>query len=81
LIYVKSALVGLLTLVIALTLLPIIAMFVLMIYAWIHPLSEGHSIGWDPISLVKQSPLLAVAFTVIVFASGSFWEFRRLMHR
>jgi hypothetical protein len=80
-IYVKSVLVGLLTLVIALVLLPIIAMFALIIYGWIHPLPEGHNIGWDPISLVKQSPLLAVAFTVIVFASGSFWEFRRLMHR
>ena len=58
---------GLLTLVIALALLPIVVMFVLMIYGWIHPLPEGQSVGWDPISLVKQSPLLPAVIVVIVF--------------
>jgi hypothetical protein len=80
-IYVKSALVGLLALVIALALLPLIAMFVLMVYGWIHPSPEGYSVGWDPTSLVKQSPWLPLAFIVIVFASGFFWELRRIMHR
>jgi hypothetical protein len=80
-IYVKSALVGLLALVIALALLPIVAMLVLMAYGWIHPQPEGYSVGWDPISLIRQSPSLPVAFILIVFASGFVWEFRRLMQR
>ena len=80
-IYIKSALVGLLALLITFAFLPIIGMLVLMIYGFIHPPPEGYSVGWDPISLVKRSPWLPVAFLVVVFASGFFWEFRRLMHR
>ncbi len=77
-IYVKSALAGLLAIVIALALLPVIAICGLMLYAWTHPQPEGSSVGWDPISLTKQSPLLPLAFILIVFASGFIWEFRRL---
>ena len=83
-VYFKSALAGLLALLIAAALLPTIGMLVLMIYAWLHPPPEGYAIGWDPIVLFRPTSLvhrLPLAVIVLVFALGFFWEFRRLRHR
>ena len=77
-VYLKSALAGLLALLIAAALLPMIGMLVLMIYAWIHWPPEGYAIGWDPISLIKPPLFLAA---LVIFALGFFWELRRLTHR
>lgn len=74
-IYVKSAFAGVLALVIVFIVLPILG---LIVYAFTHTQPEGGSIGWDPISMVKQSPLLTGAIAVVVFGAGFFWEFRRL---
>jgi len=77
-IYVKSALVGLLAIVVGSIILPILAIIGIVLSGALHSGPEGASIGWDPISLVKQSPLVLV-FIVVCFAAGFFWEFRRLM--
>jgi uncharacterized membrane protein len=77
-IYVKSVLVGFLALVVVFIVLPILG---LILYGFSHTQPEGGSIGWDPISLVRQSPILPGAVAVGVFVAGFLWEFRRLTHR
>ncbi len=77
-IYVKSVLAGFLALVIVFIVLPIVGM---ILYGFTHTQPDGGSIGWDPISMVKQSPFLPSAVAVVVFVAGFFWEFRRLTHR
>jgi ABC-type Fe3+ transport system permease subunit len=77
-IYVKSVLVGLLALVVVCIVLPILG---LILYGFTDMQPEGVSIGWDPISLVKQSPILPGAVAVGVFVAGFLWEFRRLTYR
>ena len=52
----------------------------IIIYNVIDPPIEG-SIGWDPISLWKQSPLLPAVFAIICFLIGFLWEYRRLARR
>jgi hypothetical protein len=79
-VFLKSSLVGLLALLLAFASLPVVAFFVLLIYSLTHPSSEG-SVGWDPISIYRQSPLLPIALMAIVFASGFYWEYRRLTHK
>ena len=74
-VYLKSVLVGVLTLFVALITLPMLG---IVVYSWIHPQPEGYAIGWDPISLVKQPPLFLAA--LVIFALGFFWELRRLTH-
>jgi ABC-type spermidine/putrescine transport system permease subunit II len=75
-IYVKSMVAGFLALVIVFIVLPIGG---IIVYSFTHTQPDGTtSIGWDPISLVKQSPFLTGAVAAIVFACGFFWEFRRL---
>jgi len=81
-IYIKSLLAGLLAVLIACISLPVLVVIGLFVYSMIHQSQEGEgAVGWDPISLVHQQPLPVVAFTILVFASGFFWKFRRLMHR
>ena len=84
-IYLKSALAGLLAIVAATVVLPILVIVGVVIYTAInytaiHSSHEG-SVGWDPISLVHQSPLPIVALMIVCFGGGFFWEFRRLTHR
>lgn len=79
-IYLKSTLAGLLALVAATVVLPILVIAVIVIYTAIHSSQEG-SVGWDPISLVHQSPLPIVALMIVCFTGGFSWEFRRLAHR
>jgi hypothetical protein len=80
-IYLKSALAGLLAVEAATILLPILVVSGIILYTAVHSSQEG-SVGWDPISLwVQRPPLSIVAVAVVCFASGFFWEFRRLTHR
>ena len=79
-IYLKSALAGLLAVVALTVVLPIRVIAGIVIYTAIHSPQEG-SMGWDPISLVHQSPLPIVALMIVCFAGGFFWEFRKLPHR
>lgn len=80
-IYFKSALAGLLAVLAAAIVLPMLAILGIVIYSALHSSQEG-SVGWDPISLwVQRPPLSIVAVAVVCFASGFFWEFRRISHR
>jgi hypothetical protein len=78
-IYLKSALAGLLTIILTSVVLPILAILGAILYTVIYR-PEG-AVGWDAISLARQSPLPIVVFTLCVFAFGFLWEFRRLTHR
>jgi len=81
-IYLKSVMAGLLAVVAASITLSIVGIIGIILYDVIHPPPEGTSVGWDPISLwIQRPPLPMVAIIVLLFASGFFWEFRRLMHR
>jgi len=80
-IYIKSVLVGLLALAVVFIVLPILGVILYSLYSLTHTPPEGGSIGWDPISLVKQSPLVPSALVVFIFALGFLWEFRRLTPR
>ena len=75
-IYAKSALVGLLTLMAAFIVLPILGMIA---YSIISPPPPGSGVGWDPVSAVKYPPYWIAA--LVIFAAGFFWEFRRRSHR
>jgi hypothetical protein len=82
-IYLKSALAGLLTAGAATIVLPILVVIGIVLYSAIRTSPKGAvegSVGWDPISLVHPS-LPIVTLIVVCFASGFFWEFRRLRHR
>lgn len=79
-IFVKSFFVGLLTLRIAFVSFIVLAIVGLVLSGLTRPPSEG-SIGWDPISIYKQSPLIPTLLIAIIFASGFLWEYRRLMRR
>ena len=72
-IYLKSAL----AVVAATIVVPILVVMGIVLYSAIHSSQEG-SVGWDPISLVHRPPWPIVALMVVCFASGFFWEFRRL---
>jgi uncharacterized BrkB/YihY/UPF0761 family membrane protein len=72
-VYLKSFLVGVAA-VIVVGVLFLVAIFVYLNVAY-KP-AEGEAIGWDPISLVHQSPWVTVVL-VLVFLVGFFWEFRR----
>ena len=78
-IYLKSTLAGLLTALAATIALLILVVVGIIIYGMVQPPREG-SVGWDPISLIHPS-LPIVVLVVVCFASGFFWEFRRLTHR
>ena len=73
---VKSALAGLVALILAFAVLLMLVMFGLFIYSTFHQ-TEG-SVGWDPISL--KSPIIIVV-AILIFCAGFLWEFRRLTHR
>ncbi len=82
-IYLKSALAGLLAVVAATIVLPILVVIGIVLYSAIRTSLEGaveRSVGWDPISLVHPS-LPIVTLIVVGFGSGFFWKFRRLRHR
>jgi hypothetical protein len=78
-IYIKSALAGLLAVAAGAVALPMLVIVGIVIYSAIHSSQEG-SVGWDPISLIHPSwPILTLI--VVCFTAGFFWEFRRLTHQ
>lgn len=79
-IYIKSLLAGLLAVLVACISVPVIAVIGLIVYSMIHRSQEEGSIGWDPISLVKMSPMIWF-IAALIFCAGFLWEFRRLTHR
>ncbi len=77
-IYLKSALAGLLALVAVTVVLPILVIESLVLYIAIK--TEG-AVGWGPLTVDYHPTLPVVALMAVCFASGFFWEYRRLMHR
>ena len=78
-IYVKSVLAGLLTVLIGSIVLPMLGIIGIIFYNAIHSAPDEGAVGWDPISLTKHPPLLLIAFIVICFSAGFLWEYRRLV--
>ena len=72
--YLKSLLAGFLTL--------LLGVFVMLIAAIVYfavassGMPEGTAIGWDPISLVRQSVISWIVF-LILFVIGFAWRFRK----
>jgi hypothetical protein len=76
-VYAKSILAGLLGVLMASGL----AFFVLIVFGLLALRGENDAaIGWDPISWLQSSALL---WSILLgsFASGFFWQFRRLSRR
>ncbi len=71
-IYIKSALAGIVAVFAAATL----TLFIMGIYVWVvFKPAENEAIGWDPISLSNPLTWLVV---IGIFLAGFFWEFRRI---
>ena len=75
-VFVKSALAGLLALIASFAVLLMLAMLGLFIYSTFHQ-TEG-SVGWDPIAL--KSPITLVV-AVLIFCAGFVWEYRKLLRQ
>jgi len=81
-IYLKSALVGLLAVVLAGVSLVILGTVGVFVYSMIHPPPQETSIGWDPITLMTIRISWKIwGVALLSFSTGSVWEFRRLTHR
>lgn len=74
-IYLKSVLAGVVTLIASIVLFFILISIVL--FVWSNKVGGDSSIGFDPISLMKPPWWLVLAG--LIFASGFYWEFRRLV--
>jgi len=73
--YLRSVVAGIVALVIASVVLPIVGILLLTLMA--RP-RAGTTIGFDPISIAKSSPTVWL-IGLIVFVSGFYWEYRRLV--
>jgi uncharacterized BrkB/YihY/UPF0761 family membrane protein len=71
-IYLKSIMAGLVT-VLSLTVLLSVG---IVIRLWVSASKEqgARAIGWDPISVIRPGPVLII---LAVFVAGFLWEFRR----
>ena len=78
-IYLKCALTGLLAIVAATVVVPVVGIVGIVLYTAIHSSQKG-SVGWDPISLIHPS-LLILTLVAFCFTAGFFWQFRRLARR
>jgi uncharacterized membrane-anchored protein len=73
-VYFKSAIVGLLTLLASAIAVNIAALITLV---WMSRRLEDESVyGWDFVSFVRTP--LAWAIFLLAFAAGSYWEYRKL---
>jgi uncharacterized membrane protein YjgN (DUF898 family) len=79
-VYLKSIVAGLLALIVVPVCLLVIMVVGMVIYAVVHPTAGEGSIGWDPISLARMSPMLW-SIPVVVFFTGFMWEYRRIAKR
>ena len=75
--YVKSALAGLIALIVVPIFLIGVLIVGMLIYAFVHPTQGEGSIGWDPISLWRLNPILW-SMPALIFLTGFMWKYRRL---
>lgn len=91
--YLKSALAGIVAVVLALVLIPVVLLLVGVAYFTIAkapqtsgavPQTSG-AVGWDPVSFLHQVPVLGllpgwtplIVLALLIFAAGFYWQFRR----
>jgi len=73
-IFVKSILAGLLSLILAAIL------YLVVLFTRLPKSEAGTEIGIDPVSMFKSSPLFGIT-AMIVFVLGFYWEYRRVRSR
>jgi hypothetical protein len=72
-IYFKSAIAGIVALVVSTVLFPVLG---ILLYTLVTRPPAGTAIGWDPVSAAKSPTVWLVASAV--FGAGFYWEFHRL---
>ncbi len=77
-IYLKSLVAGLLSVIAASVALLVIVIVGLVIYTAVFVKASEGSVGWDPVSLTRQQPIWVIAFFSAVFCIGFVWKYRRL---
>ncbi|HEY4933413.1 MAG TPA: hypothetical protein VII23_17760 [Terriglobales bacterium] len=84
--YLKRVLAGIAALILVLVLIPITALLVALVYSAIaNPPQTGGAVGWDPLSLLHQIPIIGllpgwtplIVPVLLVFTAGFYWQFRR----
>jgi hypothetical protein len=76
--YIKSFLAGLLSMIAAAVAVPLIVIVGAIIDTVLHARPGSGSIGWDPVSLIRQSPFWPITFFVACFCGGFYWEYHRV---
>lgn len=76
-VYLKSLVAGLLSVIVASVALFVIVIIGLVIYTAVFLKESEGSAGWDPISLTRQ-PTGVIAFFVAVFCIGFIWKYRHM---
>lgn len=56
------------------------ALMSLIVVSLVLKAPDGAAVGWDPVSLVRQSPLSWLLLT-LAFSAGFIWKYRRLTRR
>ncbi len=75
-IYLKSLLAGLVALIVIPIFLVGLLVVGMFVYTLIHPAQGEGSIGWDPVSIYRTSPLVW-CIPPLIFLAGFAWEYRR----
>ncbi len=84
--YLKSVLAGIIVLILVFVLIPVTALLVVLVYSAIaNPPQTGGGVGWDPLALLHQIPIIGllpgwtplVVPVLLIFAAGFYWQFRR----
>lgn len=84
--YLKSALAGIVAVVLALVLIPVVLLLVGVAYFTIAKAPQtSETIGWDPVSFLHQIPVIGllpgwsplIVLALLFFAAGFYWQFRR----
>ena len=76
--FLKSLLAGLLVVVAASIVFPIFVLLGLVVYRAITPTPNSMAIGWNPVSYLEHPSVTLIAFLLICFGIGFFWEYRKL---
>jgi len=78
-IYLRSFLAGVLTVVGGSAAILVLGILALVFYSFTHREPAGGApVGWDPISLIEHPPLPLILFLVVCFSAGCIWEYRKL---
>ncbi len=84
--YLKSALAGIVAVVLALVLIPIVLLLAGVVYFTVAKSPQtNEAIGWDPVSLLHQVPVIGllpgwsplIVLALLFFAAGFYWQSRR----